>query len=258
MLFCTASLFAQNKVAERVAELQRLKANFKAMEVLNPNPSLTDQEVNKVVNDATLATLEVEKINEIVANQYGTIALEIPYQNQKINILLYKVNPFVEGFHVDTDKGRNIPYNQGVYYRGIIKNESQSVAAFNFFNGEFNGIVSNDALGNIVVGKLNKPNNQTDYIVYSDAKLKILNDFNCHVKEESVSNHSSEHQNKNGNVVNSTRCVSFYFEIDNNIYVQNGSNTTTTTNWMTSLFNNIQTLFDNDGISTGLKSIFIF
>jgi hypothetical protein len=258
MLFCTASLFAQNKVAERVAELQRLKANFKAMEVLNPNPSLTDQEVNKVVNDATLATLEVEKINEIVANQYGTIALEIPYQNQKINVLLYKVNPFVEGFHIDTDKERNIPYNQGVYYRGIIKNESQSVAAFNFFNGEFNGIVSNDALGNIVVGKLNKPNNQTDYIVYSDAKLKILNDFNCHVKEESVSNHSNEHQNKNGNVVNSTRCVSFYFEIDNNIYVQNGSNTTTTTNWMTSLFNNIQTLFDNDGISTGLKSIFIW
>jgi hypothetical protein len=31
--------------------------------------------------------------------------------------------------------------------------------------------------------KLNKKDNQLDYIVYSDAKMKVLNDWNCHVKE---------------------------------------------------------------------------
>jgi hypothetical protein len=259
-LFCLANLFAQNKVAEKVSELQSLKSRFISVSVLSATQKTIDSDVNKVVEDATLASINFEKVNEIVANQYGTIELEIPYQNQNISVLLYKVNPFAEGFHVDTNKGKDIAYQKGVYYRGIIKGETHSVSAFNFFNGEFNGIISSSELGNIVVGKLNKINNQTDYIVYSDAKMKVLNDFDCHVKEESIYNNIDKHQdnNRNGNVVNSARCVSFYFEIDNNIYIQNGSNTTTTSNWMTSLFNNIQTIFDNDGISTGLKSIFIW
>ena len=257
-LFCLANLFAQNKVAEKVSELQGLKASFRPISVLTVTPNTINSDVNKVVDGATLATIKYEKINEIFANQFETIELQIPYQDHIISVLLYKVNPFAEGFHVDTDKGKNIGYQKGVYYRGIIKGETNSVSAFNFFNGEFNGIISSSELGNIVVGKLNKVNNQSDYIVYSDAKMKVLNDFNCHVKDDTITNNSDEHQNKIGNVVNSTRCVSFYFEIDNNIYIQNGSNTTTTTNWMTSLFNNIQTLFDNAGISTGLKSIFIW
>jgi hypothetical protein len=257
-LFCLANLFAQNKVAEKVSELQGLKASFRPISVLTVTPNTINSDVNKVVDGATLATIKFEKINEIVTNQYGTIELEIPYQNQNILVLLYKVNPLLEGFHVDTNKDKNIGYQRGVYYRGIIKGETNSVSAFNFFNGEFNGIISNSAIGNIVVGKLNKVNNQSDYVVYSDAKMNVLNDFDCHVKDDTITNNSDGHQNKSGNVVNSTRCVSFYFEIDNNIYIQNGSNTTTTSNWMTSLFNNIQTLFENDGISTGLKSIFIW
>ena len=191
-LFCLANLFAQNKVAEKVSELQGLKASFRPISVLTVTPNTINSDVNKVVDGATLATIKFEKINEIVTNQYGTIELEIPYQNQNILVLLY---------------------------RGIIKGETNSVSAFNFFNGEFNGIISNSAIGNIVVGKLNKVNNQSDYIVYSDAKMKVLNDFDCHVKDDTITNNSDEHQNKSGNVVNSTRCVSFYFEIDNNMTV---------------------------------------
>jgi hypothetical protein len=222
---------------------------------LLPTQNTIDQEVNKVLDGATLATLNTQRVNEIVTNQYGTIELEIPYQNQNIAILLYKVNPFAEGFHVDTDKGKNISYQKGVYYRGIIKGETNSVASFNFFNGEFNGIVSGAAFGNLVVGKLQKSNNQLDYIVYSDAKMKVLNGFDCHVEESGKSTQTNVGENRN---MNSDRCTTFYFEIDNNLYVQNGSNSTTTTNWRTSGFNNVQTLFDNDGISVGLKSIFIW
>ena len=253
-LFCLANLFAQNKVAEKVSELQGLKASFRPISVLTVTPNTINSDVNKVVDGATLATIKFEKINEIVTNQYGTIELEIPYQNQNILVLLYKVNPFLEGFHVDTNKDKNIGYQKGVYYRGIIKGETNSVSAFNFFNGEFNGIISSSELGNIVVGKLNKVNNQSDYIVYSDAKMKVLNDFDCHVQDDNI----PVRKNGNTNSVNSLRCVSFYFEVDNNLFVQNGSNTTTTANWMTSVFNNVQTLFNNDGISVGLKSIYIW
>lgn len=254
-LFSLTNLFAQNKVAEKVIELQNLKANFRPISVLSVTQNIVDNDINKVVDGATLATINFDRINEIVANQYGTIQLEIPYQNQNVEVLLYKVNPFVEGFHVDTDKAKNISYQKGVYYRGIIKGDINSVSSFNFFNGEFNGIISSSATGNIVVGKLDKANNQTEYIVYSDAKMKVLNDFDCHTKE------IDDSARKNNTTIRNTtsdRCVAFYFEVDNDLFVQNGSDITTTSNWMTSVFNNVQTLYNNDGISVGLKSIYIW
>ena len=254
-LFCLINLLAQNKVAEKVSELQSLKANFRPISVLSPTQNVIDNEINKVVDGATLATINVATINEIVANHYETIELEIPYQNQNIAVLLYKVNPFVEGFHVDTDKGKNIAYQKGVYYRGIIKGDTKSVGAFNFFNGEFNGVFSSSALGNVVVGKLVKPNNQTDYIVYSDAKMKVLNQLDCHTKDTESATQTNGNSNRN---IASDRCVTMYFEVDNTIFTQNGSDITTTTNWMTSVFNNVQTLYNNDGITVGLKSMFIW
>jgi hypothetical protein len=84
--------------------------------------------------------------------------------------------------------------------------------------------------------------------------MKVLNDFDCHSKDNPASN---ELANTNRNVT-SDRCVSMYFEIDTSLYEANGSSTDATTNWMTSVFNNVQTLYNNDGISVGLKSMFIW
>jgi len=247
--------YAQNKVAQKVAELQDLRTTFRPISILSLTQNVTDFEINKVVENAALVTLDSTKVNEVVNSKYDAIELKIPYNNQIISVLLYNVNPFAEGFHVDTDKEKNILYQKGVYYRGIIKGDSNSVSAFNFFNGEFNGIISSSELGNIVVGKLDKPNNQYEYIVYSDSKMKVFNQFQCNSKED-VSAEIAK--NVGDREVNSIKCVTFYFEVDNNLFLSNSSNTTTTTNWMTSVFNNIQTLFTNDGISTGLKSIFIW
>lgn len=257
-LFCLLTVFSQNKVGTKIQELQRLDADFKSFSVLSSMQNSTDSEINRIVDGATLATINLEKINEIVSNQYATIELQIPYQNRNIAVLLYKVNPFAEGFHVDTNKEKNINYQKGVYYRGMIKGEGTSVAAFNFFNGEFNGIVSDTQLGNIVVGKVKRPNNQSDYIVYSDAKMKVFNEFECHVKDDETSLPLNENANRDGNSTNSTRVATMYFEIDNNLYIENGSSTTTTTNWMTSVFNNVQTLYANDGITVSLRSLFIW
>jgi Metallo-peptidase family M12/Secretion system C-terminal sorting domain/CUB domain len=251
-------LLAQNKIAQQVTALQNSNTNFKTMTVLTPTPNAIDANVDKVVEGATLATINMTKVNEIVANQYDYIALEIPYQNQTISVLLYKANPFAEGFHVDTDKSKNISYQKGVYYRGIINGEVNSVSSFNFFNGEFNGIISSSALGNVVVGKLDKPNNQSDYIVYSDAKMKVLNQFDCHFDDTALLSKMATQSTQTTQNALSTRWVTLYFEIDYNIYQNQNSSTTETTNWMTSVYNNVQTLYNNDGISTALKSIFIW
>ena len=256
-LLLSFSLFGQNQIAKQVATLQDLKTNFKKVSVLTPNTSIISSDVEKVVDGATLAKVDLSKINQVFNSKDNYIELEIPYQNQSISVLLYKINPFTEDFQIDTDKQKNVAYQKGVYYRGIIKNDMNSVSSFNFFNGEFNGIISSESLGNLVIGKLDKKDNQLDYIVYSDAKMKVLNDWNCHVKE--VEEEAVTENNTNSNrEANTLKCVTMYFEVDYSLYVQNSSNITTTTNWMTSVFNNVQTLFTNDGITTAIKSIFVW
>ncbi|WP_396194633.1 M12 family metallo-peptidase [Flavobacterium sp.] len=254
LLLC-ALLPAQNRIAQQVLALQNLNTNFKDLSVLQTKANQFEAQVSGVVNDATLTTVELSKVNEIAQNQYEAIKLQIPYQGQNIEVLLYKVTLFTEDFSLDTDKGKNVFYPKGAYYRGIVNGDLNSVASFNFFNNEFNGIISGEQWGNLVIGKLEKPNNLLDYIVYSDAKMKVANDWDCHTKEEGFEMNESSFTARENNTL---KCVTFYFEVDNNLYIQNNSDLISTTNWMTSVYNNVQTLFTNDGITTALKSIFVW
>ncbi len=254
-LFSCVCLVAQNKIAQKISELQNSRIVFDPINVFIEGKNGADEEISKVVNDATLTKLNIQKTNQLVADKKEYIELVIPFQNHIVSLLLYRVNPTAEGFHVDTDKGKNIKYELGLYYRGIIKGDNKSVATFNFFNGECSGIFSSPTLGNIVIGKLKNKENQTKYIVYSDAKMNVLNQFDCHVKESELLPSTNKSSSKSAL---STRCASIYFEVDYDLFSINNSNETDTTNWLTSVFNNIQTLYDNDGISVALKSVYIW
>ncbi len=245
--------FAQQEVPKKIVELISRKTKFELVSPFVEIQDVSNSETSKIITKATFATINFDEVNKIVSNKYENIELEIPYQGKTINVFLYKVNLFADGFHVDTDKSKNINYEKGIYYRGMVKEDINSIVSFNFFKNECNGIISNVEWSNLVVGKLQKTNNTSDYIIYKDEDLKILNDSGCQTKDNVEPQESTTQKN-----IQSTRCVTMYFEIDNNLYVSNGSNSTTTTNWMTSVYNNVQTLYNNDGITTSLRSMYIW
>jgi hypothetical protein len=164
-LFSFFLLFSQNNIAKRIQSLQSEKAIFRNFKVLNVTQDLPSDAINNVVSNATFANVDLAVVNQIVASKPSTIELDIPYNNEILKIELYQVDLFAEGFHVDSDKSQNIPYEKGVYYRGIVKGDYTSVASFNFFNNEFNGVVSATGLSNVVVGKLDKSNNVENYML---------------------------------------------------------------------------------------------
>ncbi|MFY8180379.1 MAG: M12 family metallo-peptidase [Flavobacterium sp.] len=255
-LFSFVFLFAQNEVAKKIQELEASRVVFRPFTVLTASQNKPDKNINKVVTDATLATIKTTVVNDIVANKYEFIELSFPHNGSIVKLDLYKVNLFAEGFHVDTDKAKNIAYEKGVHYRGIVKGDYNSVASFNFFPNELNGVASNIELNNLVIGKLDKINNVNDYIVYSDSKMQFGSGFECSYKDdESLHNDEPTIANRE---VNSLKCVTMYFEIDYNLFQLNGSDTATTTNWMTSVFNNVQSLYNADDITISLKSMFIW
>ncbi len=256
MLCSFVSSFAQHEVAKKIQELERQHTVFKSISVWGSLKNTSEYHLSKTVSNATVATLKINTVNDIVSNQYNNIEMTIPYNNSLITVDLYQVNIVADGFHIDTDKQKNISYQKGVYYRGIIKGNYASVVSFNFFNNELNGLISCPELTNVVIGKMDIPNNTSDYIIYSDSNLKIANTFHCDFKDD-------ESRAVNQNVLTqknttSTRCVTIYFEIDYTLFQNNNNSTLQTANWMTSVFNNVQTLYANDGISIAIKSLYIW
>jgi hypothetical protein len=255
MLVACVGVFAQKGVARKVNELLLHQTDFKPVSVLAVSEGIENNRTRSVVEKATFAKIKMQDLTSLMAAKHQNIELEIPYDGHSIFVQLYKVNPFAEGFHIDTDQAKNIAYEPGLYYRGIIKGDQNSVASFTFFKDEMSGVVSGKNISNLVIGKLDKPGNVSDYIIYSDHDMKVSNHFACHTKDvmsegRSLSNRAPEGVTQ--------RCVTMYFEIDYNIYQQNGSNVTTTGNWMTARFNEVQTLYDNDDILVSLKSTYIW
>lgn len=251
---CTAN--AQNKIALKNAELHQQGATFKKIKVLTSTNRTADLEIGKVLEIASFATLNHSGLAEIVTTSPQNVELEIPYLGHTIAVELFKVDIFSPEFRLDTDKQRNVEYNKGVHYRGIIKGDHNSVVSFNFFENDFNGIVSNSEVNNLVIGKT-IGSNPSDYIIYSDAKMKVHNEFNCHTKAEASHDHELPLERQNQEM-QTNRCVTMYFELDYQLFLANNGNVSQTTNWMTSVFNNVQTLFAIDGINTSLKTTYIW
>lgn len=249
--------FAQGKVAEKVAEYKRLKSDFTHFSVLDVTAEALNADISSVVNKATVAKIRTAEVHEIVSKALPTIEVDIPYMGTNITVELYKVDLLHEGFHIDTDKAKNIAYQPGVYYRGIIKNDATSLVALSFFENELAGVISDHSENNnLIIGKQVKPGNTTDYIVYSDAEMKVQNDWSCGLKEDLEV--APQEDGATQRDIQTTRCVTVYFEIDYTIYQQNGSDTTNTGNWMTAAFNNVATLYATDNINVALKSTFIW
>lgn len=247
--------FAQKAVAKKVSDLIAQQVSFKKYSLLNPADGIQNNDTQKAVSQATYAKINMASLSALFSAKDQYIEIEIPYLGQTLTAQLYQANIFAEGFHLDTDKTKGVAYEKGLYYRGIVKGDANSIVSFNFFKNEFNGVLSSNRLNNIVVAKLDKAQNTSDYIVYADTDLRSTNNFECKVKTELE---ETPRDYRNAVAPNSTKCVTMYFEIDYDLYQANNSNTTTTTNWMTSVFNNVQTLYNNDGITVSLKSMYIW
>ena len=250
--------FSQQEIPKKVAEIVSKNTKFETITVFKSSDNKPNIAVSKAVNDATVAKIDRDQINKITTNKYQNIEIEIPYKGKNVNVQLYQVDIYAEGFHVDTDKEKNINYQKGVFYRGIVKGDMKSVASFSFFKDEFSGLISNAELSNLSIGKLQNQNNIENYIIYADTNLKIPKTFKCSSVDDNLENIQELIDSSNNKNTSITKCVTTYFEMDYDFYIANGRNTNNTANWMSAAFNSLQTLYNNDGISISFKSLFIW
>ncbi|SMC80113.1 zinc-dependent metalloprotease [Moheibacter sediminis] len=245
-------------VARQINDLVIQKVEFPKFDILTET-SRKNAEVDKVVNFSTLATINTSSLKSIYELKLNTLEISIPYQGEEVVIQLYQVDIFTDAFTVRTNKKNSYDYKPGVYYRGIIKGDAHSLASFNFFEDKFSGIVSNSELKNLNIGLLTVPGNKTNYVVYSDADLKVENNWTCGTEHLTQNSHIDSPSSMTFESATTTeKCVTMYYEMDYGLFTANGSDLDETMDWMSAAFNNLKTLYENDDITIALNEVFIW
>ncbi|MDP9956474.1 hypothetical protein J2X97_002133 [Epilithonimonas hungarica] len=244
-------------IAQKVADQKTAKRNFAKFSPFVKDVASKNAAVyNNEASDVTVMQLKTAELQRIVSEKPQAMEFSFPFEGGDVTVELIKNDIFAGGFKVGTDKG-DANYTPGVYYQGIIKGDNTSVVAFSFFDNDIVGVASTNELGNIVVGKAKS---SQDFVSYSDYKLKSKNPFSCSADElpENKINKPSFDPNAKKASKDANSCIRIYFEVGYGPYTQNGSNVTSTSNWVTALFNNIKTLYDNESVKVAISEIYVW
>ncbi|NMH26856.1 M12 family metallo-peptidase [Flavobacterium silvaticum] len=256
LLIFSIPMIGQHKVAGKIKLLNERRTKFVPFSPLVKSQGNVPTVIDDIAKGATIAQLDLQLVKQIVSAAPEAIELSIPYENEVVVTQLYRVELLASGFHADTESQVNTDYRPGVYYRGIEKGDENSLASFSFFEDEMSGIISSSDKGNVVTGHVKGERNKTSYVVYADTSLTIQNNFGCATSLSD--NNRNLRLNATESVTDTNHCATVYFEIDNDIFLANGSSQQATGNWLTSIFNNTQTLYENDGITVSLKSFMVW
>lgn len=222
--------------------------------------AVSSKDAEAILNDFTSIHLDRSALETCLKEAPGAMELLLPYKHTILTIELVKTNLFTEDFKVVTDAsgGQPVNYKPGIYYRGVVKGEPSTVAAFSFFENEIVGMIAGEN-GNIVLGKeLNGDMETNEYIIYSDrdSKVPLLNA--CSTYDDPAYASQLAQLLQNAGSIRTSNCVRMYYEADFTIYQNNGLSLSSTINWITAVHNDVATLYTNDNIKTAVSEIFIW
>lgn len=252
LLACYTGSFAQSrKPVELVKDAMARNKNFEPLRI-NASPEATGKyaaTLRSQVNDYTLFSFD--RAATFASKAIGALELELPSAKGSITLQLAPVNIYAEGFSVKTSSGEKV-MSTGWFYQGIIKGDEQSIAAISIFEDEIGGFISS-AEGNYVIGKLrNTGNKEPVNIIYKESSLSAKPSFSCSTPDIALPVPPANE------LALTNRSVRIYYETEVDYYTAFGNNATSVTNYVTNLFNQNKTLYNNDGICVSLSQIFVW
>jgi len=224
--------------------------------------------------------LNKTQLRRLYDTKSENLNLIIPVENDRsMELSLIKVDIIDPQFRMtaQTPNGKQtVSYTPGVYYRGIIKGNVNSVASVSIFENEFYGLVSDDEFyglvsdesGNYNIGKVQRDNlNTTDYVLINDFDLTVLSGFKCSVDgkedkldlikykdQKNIQNHSNHSHGETDNSV-AVAPVRSYFECDYRMYLDFASNLSAVANYVTAMYNSVATIYNNESIPITVSEI---
>lgn len=257
LLLCCGLAFGQSQmVAKKIQNLNSKSQTFETFNLFSKNNDT--QKSSKYLtsaSDVTVLNINTQELSRVVMDAPAFISVAVPYQNEILEVELYKQNILTEGFKVKDESGNFYDYTPGAYYRGVVAGDYTSLVAISFFDDNVMGVISTTEKGNVVLGK---SVDKQDYVSYSDRNLYGENPYTCGVDDLAYNKQIEQQIQFDPGVEyspNTDNCVKIYYEIAYRPYALNGSNVEATVDWITGIQNNIGTLYSNDDIDVTLNMV---
>lgn len=259
LVFISYLSFAQGgqstgRIFQKVNSFKQKQSFSKEYNVFEESSRSAYTDLTKLVKKFKL--LDIHSVDEIVKSKPDFLNFTVPSPDNGIpaRVLLYKESISSNGFTLISSDGNTSNAGDIVHYKGAVDGQSNSVAAFSFSNSEIAGFISN-ADGNFVIGKLQ--DNSGEHIIYNDKDLTKNNIQSCGTNTD-IPLSPGNYYKAAANTANlTTKCVNWYWETDQDIFTAKGSLANVNT-FMQAIFNQVQTLYANDGISITLKTLFVW
>ena len=259
LVFISYLSFAQGgqstgKIFQKVNSFNQKKSFSKEYSVFEKSSKFANAELSKLVKKFTL--LDIHGVNEILKSKPDFLNFTIPSPNTGLltRVLLYKESISPNGFTLLSSDGNTSNAGDIVHYKGAVDGQANSVAAFSFSNNEIAGFISNGD-GNFVIGKLQ--DNSGEHIIYNDKDLTKNNLLSCGTNTDIPLSPGNYYKAAENPASLTSKCVNWYWETDEDIFTAKGSLANVNT-FMQAIFNQVQTLYANDGVSVTLKTLFVW
>ena len=220
---------------------------FKIADVSSDLPSLLHSALFKA-EESQLSKLHSDKNKEI--------RLTIPYaQGKYFNITLQEKQIFSSDYQL-TQKGTNRSTtdgeeSRGRYYSGKVVGTAESMVNLSIYDNRIAGIIRyKDKTYNI--GKYSESNY---HIIYEANDLTEDLSFNCE-SIESEKRSISQQITKTGTTCNTA--INIYFECDYAMYLNFNSDIVLVQDYVTDVFNEMSTLYDNEDITILISQIVVW
>lgn len=238
-----------SKVISKSTAFQSLKPT-PLLEKL-PSQNLKIQGVAEEVAQASFFQLQATEIQKLLQNPAELLSLNLPVDGMApLEFQLFKTEVTTPEFRVRTSASKaTFDYQQGAYYWGIVKGNTNSLAAISITGDEIMGFVS---IGdeNYVIGKL-KESNEGVHVFYKEGDLKIAPNFECGTDDELhyIGKNPVGAAEKDAN-----NCVKMYIEIDNDLVVAKGG-VSQATNYVLGAFSQVAILYANESVNFMVNEI---
>jgi hypothetical protein len=245
---------AQGRVAARIAEA-RSSAVFAPVRLFEAEPRNTAQDAlwRDALRDCQVLRYDMQAAAALLGQRAAHIALELPFPEGPAVVDLERVEITADGFQVRvSSEGGAVEAPPGLHYRGIIRGVEGAVAAVSIFEKEVMAIIG-DARGDRVIGRFAN-DAEGLHACYWEHDLRGTFMGACGTADLPLPD-AVEPRGDGG--AKTVRCVTIYWEAAYDLFLNKGS-VANVTSYLTGLFNQMATLFANDGVNVVLQEIFVW
>ncbi len=269
-IFSSVHLSGQNQTSRLYDEIQmavQQGVSFQNLAIVKQESETTNRLLQQTYQNANFWQYDVSIYDRLKNESPSHLSINLmDYKGQSLTVLLERqaISGMESRLLTSKNSEEAEPLPTGYFYRGILKDQPGSMAAFSFYDDQTIAIMSTPELGNMVLGKMQAANKYTEnelpHILYYENELPRNSGFHCGVPDLDYQHLLPEQQFIGPDTIYSSRCkvIKVFLECDYRLYTDYNGSTTQVRNYITGLFNVVKTLYYNEFVNIEISDIMVW